>query len=303
MKIKRKLSVEDAHNLKGLWFVLPFIIGVIFFYVKPIAQSISFSFNEVVTTLSGFEQKFIGLDNYNYIFKQHESFTTRIVTDFLNMLWKTPMIVVLSLFFALLLNREFPGRTFVRAVFFLPVIFSNGVILEYIQSDLVVSSTLSSTSLLNSGPVTNQTMGLQQMLLQSGINEEIVAFVTDITNNFFSLIWNSGIQTLIFLSGLQSVSGSLYEAASVEGASWWESFCKITIPMMAPMILLNTVYTIVDSYFSAGNGVMNMIIECIRGLQYGRASAMAWVYFVFIGVILGIVALIFKILSRSASKN
>ncbi len=287
-----RLSVSDRHNLNGLLFLLPFILGFLFFYFEPIVESIIFSFSDVKVSLEGYDTKGIGFANYAFAFGKDAAFNTRIMLDFGNLLWKTPVIIVLSLFLAILINQKFRGRTFIRAVFFLPVIFSAGVVLSIIQGDLVVSSMSSGNSLIEDGGVTNQSMGLSQLLLQAGIQEKIVEFVTKITNNFFSLIWNSGIQMLIFLSGLQSIPGSLYEAASVEGASAWESFCKITVPMLVPTMLLNTIYTIVDSYASTSNSVMSLITSLIGNAKYGRATAMAWIYFLLIGVVIGAVFLL-----------
>lgn len=290
-KISR-LSVSDRHNLNGLLFLLPFILGFLFFYLQPIIESVIFSFSDVKVSLEGYDTKFVGFGNYKFIFTEDEAFNTRVMLDFTNLLWKTPVIIVLSLFLAILINQKFRGRIFIRAVFFLPVIFSAGVVLQIIQSDLVVSSMSSGNSMLDNGGATNQTMGLSQLLLQAGIQEKIVEFVTKITNNFFSLIWNSGIQMLIFLSGLQAIPGSLYEAASVEGASAWESFCKITVPMLVPTMLLNIIYTIVDSYSSTSNSVMALITSSINTAKYGYATAMAWVYFIVIGIVIGAVFLI-----------
>ena len=183
-------------------------------------------------------------------------------------------------------------------MFFLPVIFSNGVLLDIIQNDTVVQSAVSATSVLDSGTAVSQTQGLSELLLQAGFAEEIIDFTTMVTDSFFSLVWNSGVQMLIFLSGLQSISPSLYEAASVEGASGWETFCKITVPMLSPMILLNIIYTIVDSYSSTSNGVIGIVITAISNNRFGTASAMAWVYFLIIGLIIGAVFLI----SSRASK-
>lgn len=298
MKIGSRLSVADKHNMKGLLFLIPFFLGIIFFYIEPIFQSIQFSFSDVSVSTSGYKTTFVGLKYYKEIFNDNESFKTQLLNDFLNLLWKTPVILVLSLIFALLINQKFKGRIFVRAVFFLPVIFSSGVVLGIIQSDLIVRNTLTSSTVLDSGTI-NQSMGLSQLLLQAGLDQKVIDFVTNITNSFFSLIWNSGIQMLIFLSGLQSISGSLYEAASVEGASAWESFCKITIPMLGPMILLNAVYTVVDSYTSSSNSVMSLILSNISNAHYGTSSAMAWTYFIFIAFILGAVFLIYYFSTRT----
>ena len=298
MKKPSKLSVTQRHNLKGLYFMIPFILGILFFYIEPIISSITFAFSKVTVDLDGYTSEFIGLENFKYAFTKDANYTTVLMGDLLNLIWKTPVIIILSLCLALLINKKFKGRLFVRAVFFLPVIFSNGVLLDIIQNDTVVQSAVSATSVLDSGAAVSQTQGLSELLLQAGFAEEIIDFTTMVTDSFFSLVWNSGVQMLIFLSGLQSISPSLYEAASVEGASGWETFCKITVPMLSPMILLNIIYTIVDSYSSTSNGVIGIVITAISNNRFGTASAMAWVYFLIIGLIIGAVFLI----STKASK-
>ena len=289
MKKPSKLSVTQRHNIKGLYFMIPFILGILFFYIEPIISSITFAFSKVTVDLDGYTSEFIGLENFKYAFTKDANYTTVLSRDLMNLLWKTPVIIILSLFLALLINKKFKGRLFVRAVFFLPVIFSNGVLLDVIQNDSIVQSAVSATSVLDSGAAVSQTQGLSELLIQAGFAEEIIQFTTMVTDSFFSLVWNSGVQMLIFLSGLQSISPSLYEAASVEGASGWETFCKITVPMLSPMILLNIIYTIVDSYASTSNGVIKLVINSISDNRFGNASAMAWTYFLVIGVIIGIV--------------
>lgn len=298
MKKPSRLSVTQRHNLKGLYFMIPFLLGILFFYIEPIASSLTFAFSKVTVDLDGYTTKFIGFDNFTYAFTKDASYKMSLVGDISNLAWKTPVIIILSLFLALLINKKFKGRLFVRAVFFLPVIFSNGVLLDVIQNDTIVQSAVNATSVLNAGAAAGQTQGLTELLLQAGFAEEIIKFTTMVTDSFFSLVWNSGVQMLIFLSGLQSISPSLYEAASVEGASGWETFCKITVPMLSPMILLNIIYTIVDSYASTSNGVIGIVIKAISNNRFGTASAMAWAYFLIIGLIIGAVFLISAMSSR-----
>ncbi len=297
-----RLTVADRHNLKGWLFVIPFLIGFLVFYLQPIIESITFSFSDVKAGVGGYNLDFIGLGNYNYILKEHASYTTSLIASFLNILWQTPVSLILSLFFAILMNSKFKGRTFFRCVLFLPVILSGGILLNTIQGDLVVSNTLNSNSLLDTGGAVDQTLGLREILIQSGIQENLVDWITKITNSFFGLVWQTGIQTLIFLSGLQGISGSLYEAASVEGASAWESFCRITVPLLSPIMLLNAVYTIVDTYAGAG-GVMSLVLGTIEALKYGRAAAMAWLYFVLIGIVIALVFVAFRLMSRANKES
>ena len=295
VKKKQKImTLKRKENLYGLWFLVPFYLGIIFFYFKPIAQSIIFSFNKVTVDITGYELDFCGWDNYNVMLNEDPYFKGNLITSVTELLWKIPIIIILALLFAILLNKPFKGRTFVRAVFFLPVIFSSGVILNIIQGDLAVSSMLSGTSAIESETITNQSAGLQELLVQTGFSEDIINFISMIANNFFSLIWKSGIQMLIFLAGLQSISPALYEAADVEGGNAWIKFWKITIPMLIPIMELNVVYTIIDNYTSVSNIVMNGVLTNITNNRLGWGSASAWMYFDIMAVFLCIVFFAFK---------
>ncbi len=298
MKKLGSLTVTQKHNLKGLYFLIPFILGFIFFYLRPIIQSLTFSFSDVQVSLAGYLSEFAGFKNFDYALNIDETFKTKLIDDIVALLWKTPVIIILSLFLALLINKKFPGRLFVRAVFFLPVIFSNGILLDVIQSDVVVRSATEGTALLAAGNVASQSAGLTDIMLQAGFSQSIIEATSTVVDAFFSLVWNSGIQMLIFLSGLQSIPGTLYEAASVEGASGWDIFCKITIPMLSPMILLNIIYTVVDSYSSTSNGVIGLVLNSISLNRFGTAAAMAWMYFLLIAVILIVVFLVSNKMSK-----
>ena len=293
LKNKSRLTLASSENFKGIYFLIPFYLGLIFFYIKPIAQSIIFSFNKVTVDIGGYTMEFLGWENYNVMLNQDPAFKGLLISGITEVFWKVPIIIILALLFAVLINKPFRGRTFVRAVFFLPVIFSSGAILNIIQSDLAVTSLLSGTSVIESDTVTNQSAGLQELLVQTGFNQSLIDFISMIANNFFSLIWKSGIQMLIFLAGLQSIPPALYEAADVEGGNAWNKFWKITIPMLLPILQLNIVYTIVDNYTSSSNGLMGAVLNAITGNRFGWGSAMVWMYFVIIGIILSIIFLIF----------
>jgi ABC-type sugar transport system permease subunit len=96
---------------------------------------------------------------------------------------------------------------------------------------------------------------------------------------------------LIFLAGLQSISPAIYEACDIEGATSWETFWKITFPMISPMILVNGVYTIIDSFTSEANVVM---VYIAGKYDLGRefATAMSWIYFTVVMLVIGLVAVI-----------
>ena len=294
---KSKLSLTAKKSWYGRLFILPFYLGFLFFFLKPLIQSLRFAFNDVTMGPNGYTLLFTKFENIDYVIKTDRDFTTNLVSSLGQMLWQVPVIIIISLFFAMLLNQKFKGRVLVRAIFFLPVIIASGIVISIIKSDVVASSALSG-SMVSSGDI-SQTSALNDVLVQSGLSEKVVSFITNIADNLFSIIWQTGIQMIIFLAGLQSIPATLYEASAMEGATKWEDFWKITLPMIKPIALVNTVYTIVDYFTSTDNKVMEQVLSNIRELRLGWASAMAWIYFAVIGIILALVLFLFEGLKNS----
>ena len=260
------------------------------------------SFSSVsVDTSTGYVLQNIGFDNYKTAFLEDANFTTNLLNSFAKMAWQVPVILVLSLFLALILNQKFHGRVFVRAVFFLPVIFASGIALSMISGDSIASTALSGGTV--SGGEITQSSALKDMLVNAGFNDKIINIATSIANSLFSMVWRSGIQMIIFLAGLQSIPPTLYEASSIEGATSWENFWKITLPMLAPTIMINMVYTIVDTFTDSSNSIMRQITNLMTSQisKLGLASAFAWTYFLFIGLILLAVFGIFRLISKHTS--
>jgi ABC-type sugar transport system permease subunit len=208
------------------------------------------------------------------------------------MLTNVPATLIFSFFIALLLNQNFKGRGFVRAIFFLPVILSSGVIVGIESSNALLqgmqdviektSNDTSVTGVLESILVTSDSSPISTMF----------NYVFDIINSVYDIAIASGIQIIIFLSGLQTISPSMFEAAKIEGCTAWECFWKITLPMVSSMILVNIVYTVIDFFLKSDNTVMEKISSEVGKLNYGFSSAMAWVYFLCVVLALGIVSLI-----------
>ena len=199
--------------------------------------------------------------------------------------------MVFSFFVALILNQKFKGRALVRAIFFLPVIISSGVILgvEYDNSLLSsVQQVIEEES--NAASITG---ALKEILVTTGVGVRAFETVFEIVDGIYDVAISSGIQIIIFLSGLQTISPNMYEAAAIEGCTSWESLWKITFPMVSSLFLVNWIYTIVDFCMKSNNTVMEKISDTmIQQLNYGFASAMAWAYFVIVIVIIGISSLI-----------
>lgn len=295
---KRHLSLTRRNALKGFAFTLPFCIGFIKFFLGPLFQSLSFAFSNVTVEVGGYITDFVGWENITYVLKKDTNFSTNLLASIKDLLWQVPVILIAALFFAILLNRKSHGKTLIRAIFFLPVIVSSGVIINIIQSDAAAANVLTG-NIVAGGDVT-QNMSLMDLLNALELPETVSEYFSNIVNNLFGIIWNVGVQMIIFLAGLQNIPPSLYEASSVEGATAWENFWMITIPMLAPMILVNAVYTVVDSFTSASNSVMLQVINNMNLSRLGWASAMALIYFVIIAVILALILFVFN---RIAAKK
>ncbi|MFP4015691.1 MAG: carbohydrate ABC transporter permease [Halanaerobiales bacterium] len=287
-------------NSYGYIFIAPFIIGFILFFLYPFILSVRFSLSEISIIPTGFELEYVGLKHYEYILFINAEFLEALTNTFLDLISQIPMIIFFSFFAASLLNQKFKGRMLARVMFFLPVIMGAGIVLKIEQNDLL-TQILNSGELADAGGVSQSSYVFsdaairaffQQLKLPYGMTEYLMSAV----DNLATIIRSSGVQILIFLAGLQSISPSLYEAADVEGATAWERFWMITFPLMTPLILTNIVYTIIDSFTNPTNELMVLIDEtAFLGSGYGVSVAMAWFYFLLVAIILAVTV---KIVSR-----
>lgn len=289
---KRFLSLTQRQAWTGRCFVLPFYFGFFFFFLTPVVQSIIFCFCDVTIQPGYIEKVGIGWENFRYIFQEDPNFSTNLVATLTQLLWQVPVIIVASLFIALILKSEFHGRTIVRSIFFLPVVLAGGVVMSIVQND-TLSSQVMNGGMVSAGSVVD-TNALEDLLVNMGLGDEITKFVNIIYKNLFNLLWKSGIQMIIFLAGVQSIPTSLYEASAIEGSTGWEDFWKITIPMLGPIIMLNIFYTIIETLVDSENVIMTKVVAEFQRANLGLASAMAWVYFLVIAVILAIIAFLFR---------
>ena len=303
-KKKRKLTLTGKKALSGWLFCLPFVIGIVGIYIPIVYKSIEASFrglkgNDAVFSLDAYKHAFIDFHGGMLV--------DTIIDSMKDLIIQIPAIVIFSLFMAIILNQKMTGRAFFRAVFFLPVILSTGII-DAINTN-IASSVMPEGGMDDNTGAADQASGLMssldmQMLLSSvnlkitigKINLDFVTIVTNLVNNIFEIVSRSGVQMLIFLSGLQSISPSIYESCQMEGASAWETFWKITLPMISPMILVNAIYTVVDLFSIADNRVVNALGgyggEFIK--NPGAYSAVVWVYTALSLVVIIIVALLLK---------
>ncbi|MBP3593546.1 MAG: sugar ABC transporter permease [Lachnospiraceae bacterium] len=296
--MKRRSKYEGLQKRKaiaGYLFILPFIIGFLAFMVKPFFQSLYMSFCDVQVGPGGFTNVFWGLKNFVEAFTVDLTFTRLLTEELTRMAINVPAIIVFSFFAALLLNQEFKGRAFVRGVFFLPVILSSGVILG-VEYDNPIMAQMRDVIEMEGATGVSITDTIKEVLNVSGVGNSVFKVVFDIIDRIYDVVLASGIQIIIFLSGLQTISKSMYEAASIEGCTSWESLWKITFPMISPLLLVNLVYTIVDFCMRTDNQVIKKIQDIMLAkLSYGPASAMAWIYF---GIVMAIIGLTSLILSK-----
>lgn len=287
-KVKHK-NLQKKKAIAGYLFISPFIIGFVAFMVVPLIESFRMSFSNVIigTGNGGFLMEYAGLQNYIKAFTVDPEFTRFLTNELSRMAIQVPITIIIAFFMALLLNQEFKGRGLVRAIFFLPVILSSGVLvgLEFNNSLLAGMSEY----IKDNTQVSNITTVLEEILSNSGFGTRFLDTVFDIVNRVYDVVITSGIQIIIFLSGLQTISKSMFEAATIEGCTSWEAFWKITLPMVSPVILVNLIYTIIDFFMRTDSEMMTKISDTmIVRMDYGFSSAMAWSYFVAVILIIAI---------------
>ena len=297
---KRKKGVSlDVKKARAGWiFVLPFVIGFFLIYLPIIFDAVRFSFHEMRFVIGGgYTLEFVGFQNYSEALFVDPSFVTTLLGGIKQLILDIPSIVIFSLFVALILNQKIAGRAAFRAIFFIPVILTTGLISE-IDAGNILNQYMGDTRGIDDGSGQESTaaeivsvMDFEALFSNMMIGTEIVEYVVGLVNNIFNIVNRCGVQMLIFLSGLQSISPAIYESCSIDGASGWETFWKITLPMVSPMILVNTIYTIIDSFTASDNRVMAYIAGVTE--QSGGdvlASAMYWMYFLIVILIIAIVA-------------
>ncbi len=280
----------------GYLFILPFIIGFIFFMVQPLIVSLQMSFSRYMIQTG--EMQNIGFSNYTYAFNTDPDFNKMLVDEISRMAVNVIATLVLSFVIAVILNQKFKGRILCRVIFFLPVILSSGVLpgIETSSTSLNMINSMSEAMGESSG--VNISAALQDLLQVSGVGSGVFDVIFQMIDSIYDIVMASGIQIIVFLSGLQAISPSLYEAADVEGCSAWESFWKITFPMVSPLLLVNCIYTIIDFFMKNDNQVIEHINTVMYGVRMdlGLAAAESWIYF---GVAIAYIAVSAFIISRA----
>ena len=294
--MKKKVGLMGRRAVYGYLFILPFVLGFIFFMIKPLGQSLKMAMSEVVISNQGFQLNWNNFDNFKKALLVDAEFNRMLVESVGQMIIRSAATIVFSFFVALLLNQKFKGRTLARSIFFLAVILSSGVLVGLESSNSLMAQL--KDMIEESGNANTITDVLEQILVSdasgvNGISSKAFKTVFEIIDSIYDVAMASGIQIIIFLSGLQNISPSMYEAAQMEGCTSWESLWKITVPMVSPLMLVCWIYTIVDFFMKSDNQIMDKInVQMTEMLNYGFSSAMAWIYFVVCRALIGLSSLL-----------
>lgn len=286
------IPYERRKALYGYGFISIWAIGSIYFFIMPLIKSLIYSFYDTEVGQGGLKLTNFGLHNYIDAFRHDQDYSQALVAMLKNTALRTPLILIFSIFIAVILNQKFKGRTFARSVFFLPVIIATGPVINIINGNMDTSGYSGGAEQFSTMFETNLVDQLLNYLGIMDISDSLTETINSLTSDIFNLVWNSGIQILLFISALQNIPYSAKEAAQMEGATAWEYFWKITIPYISPMILASLVYTIVDSFVDPSNEVMTIVLNKASNWDHGYSAAMAWSYFAIVGIVLAIVVAI-----------
>lgn len=267
----KDMKYEKKRAFWGVILLMPWLFGAIFFFLVPLVQTFYYSvFDMELLSGGGFSFDFVGLAHYKTNLMVDPDFNQEIITALGNALKNVPIQIFVSLFIAILLNGEYKGRGFFRLVFFVPIILATGITTIEL-SDITMEAEKAQSFV--------DTEFIMSIISSSGIPDQIINYITLFVNDIFEVVTTAGVQILIFLSGLQGISPSLYESAKIEGCTKFEEFCKITLPMVSPMILVAMIYSLAES-FAAEEISQTMSSTIFTNGQYGLGASMNVIYFV-----------------------
>lgn len=293
MKQKRKIPYSVKKSLYGYGFIGLWLFGTVIFFLIPLVKSLIYSFSEVTIDSGKTITEYVGFEKYIKVLTEDEKYTEYLTNMVIETLWKTPVIIIFSMFIAVILNQKFRGRTFARAVFFLPVIIVTGSAYKIITGN-INSSGNNDISNFSTVFSTDFTGDFLEFIGIYGVSERANNFISAVADNIYGIVWNSGIQILLFLSALQNIPQSVREASLIDGATAWEFFWKITVPYIKPFIIANIIFTVIDTFTNPLNTVMKRIGIMRNQWAFGEASAMAWIYFAVIMIITAITVILFS---------
>lgn len=298
MPKRQKHSLERKQSRYGYLFTLPIILGFALMYIPVIVQSLIYSFSSITYQQGkGMVTEWVGTANYETALQANDAtFMSTVINSTLALIPQIFVILIFAFFMANILNQNFRGRTPARVIFFIPVIMSTGVI-SYFDSLGSFVDTYSKQGKLDVGSagVSFDYSQIQEIVSSSLGSSDLANIVMAAVDGIYGIITSAGVQMLVFLSGLQSISPNMYEAAKVEGATGWEIFWKISFPMISPLILVNLMYTVIDLFLKSDNKAIAYINEALESSsRYAEASALSWIYTAVILLFVGIALLLVK---------
>lgn len=290
MRKKTLRGVEALKAKYGFCFTIPWTIGVILFFFVPLVQSVIYIFSNVSIITGNVEIELTGIVNLKEILLSDESYTNNLAKAIGSFAYSFPLIMILSLILGMLLNQKFHGRVLFRAMYFLPVIIATGVVIQIIF--YTRSGDLASTG--TDASVRDNMISASTVIEWLGLPLVISEYLDTVISQIMNLVWNCGVQIVLWIAGMQAIPELLYEVAKVEGATKWEEFWFITFPMLSRITVLVAVFTMVELITSKTNPVMTQAYMLTEQQQYGQASAMIWFYFIIIGIIVGLLLFCFN---------
>ena len=289
IKVKHS-RLEKKRAVWGYAFISLWLIGSIVFFIIPLAQAFIYSVNSITISGGALDLTYVGFDNYRYLLAEDPDFYTDFGESLGDMLLNVAVIVPFALFTAVILREKFFGRTFARAIFFFPVILSSGIVLTVLKEQVMGGgdetlelATASQSSYMFEAP------DFADIFARLGLPDQLMNMIQDLLSQIFDITWKSGVQILLLLSAVNSISSSSYEAADIEGATGWEKFWKITFPMVSPTLLVAIIYTVIDSFTDLANPVITKTEDFMTSGEYAYSPALGLMYFVCVLLIIGII--------------
>lgn len=289
--MKLRISMRTRKQLFGALFISPLLLGMVVFFIRPLIQTITYAFSKLVIEQGGLTVIPVGWKNFREGLFVDERYVRTVAESVLTMLYQTPVILLFSLYIAVLLNQKFRGRWIFRVLFFIPVIAISGIVIRILNQDYLEQMLQSGGAESGLISVMDMTGFTSLLSIPDGLLDPLISVVNDI----FDLTWRSGIQILIFLAGLQTVPASLYESAVIDGVTGWEKFWKITFPLITPMVLMNAIYTIVDNFTNSSNPVIILIAEQSANMKMEYAAGLSLMYLL---MVLVVVVAVYGLASR-----
>ena len=290
MKRKKHAGVERLKSRYGLMFVTPFIIGLLLFFVFPLINSVQYMFSRITFEPGNTIVTWTGLKNIKYVLFEDPYFINNVFKGFSTFAYSFPLILVVSLVMAIILVQNFKGRIFFRGISFMTVIIASGVVIEYvlIYQGADITGAGVETSIME------DMIDVESILIVLGLPTQISEYFQVVLNSIMTVIWNCGIQTLLFISGLQAIPDQMYEVSKVEGATKWEEFWFVTFPMLSKILVLVSAFTVVELFTSKTDKVVSSAYNMMQSQNYHESTAMLWIYFLIIGIVIAIIYIPFN---------